>query len=295
MRLHVSAAVGPSFDHAVGAQQQRGGIARPSAFAALMLPATSTPLESFSSSTSSNPDNQPDYPSFRLISLLELTTLPVAVTFSSANQVALRLIAQPTPPELHHDPARPLVAGLGNALLGLAVAAAIRRGSEPDATRHLAPIMRVIMKLPAACLTHDRQRPAYSRRASEIPPTHGRDHRCGPNGNVAGRRARTSWLRHGSLLGSVLGRLAGSREREWKAPDRGDARLDAAIGYRSVWPRSRTLGLPRVACRAVQVEASRRECRHDADRCAQDAFFGRLRAGVLILVSPERAIDGQKP
>ncbi len=191
MRLHVSAAVGPSFDHAVGAQQQRGGIARPSAFAALMLPATSTPLEPFSSSTSSNPDNQPDYPSFRLISLLELTTLPVAVTFSSANQVALRLIAQPTPPELHHDPARPLVAGLGNALLGLAVAAAIRRGSEPDATRHLAPIMRVIMKLPAACLTHDRQRPAYSRRASEIPPTHGRDHRCGPNGNVAGRRART--------------------------------------------------------------------------------------------------------
>lgn len=56
-------------------------------------------------------------------------------------QIALRLIAQPTPPELHHDPARPPVAGLGNALLGLAVATAIRRGSEPDASRHLPPVL----------------------------------------------------------------------------------------------------------------------------------------------------------
>src|SRR6266567_4674127 len=58
-------------------------------------------------------------------------------------QFTLRLVAQPTPSELHHQSTHPSVASLGNALLGFALPARVGRGREPETTCHLAPVAKV--------------------------------------------------------------------------------------------------------------------------------------------------------
>src|SRR5215468_2417337 len=57
-------------------------------------------------------------------------------------QLALGLMAQPAPSELHHEGAHPLVAGLGNALLGFVLPARVGRGREPQTARHFAPVTK---------------------------------------------------------------------------------------------------------------------------------------------------------
>src|SRR5271166_130730 len=57
-------------------------------------------------------------------------------------QFTLRLVAQPAPSELHHQSTHPSIAGLGNALLGFALPAGVRRGRQPETARHLAPVAK---------------------------------------------------------------------------------------------------------------------------------------------------------
>src|SRR4029453_11851982 len=55
-------------------------------------------------------------------------------------QITVRLIAQPTPREFHHQPSRAFVASFANALLDPAITAGIGRGCKPQAACHFAPI-----------------------------------------------------------------------------------------------------------------------------------------------------------
>src|SRR4029450_8822789 len=57
-------------------------------------------------------------------------------------QFTLRLVAQPAPSELHHQSTHPAIAGLGNALLGFALAAGVGRGRQPETARPFAPVAK---------------------------------------------------------------------------------------------------------------------------------------------------------
>src|SRR5271155_250604 len=57
-------------------------------------------------------------------------------------QFALRLVVQPGPRQLHHQSTHPSIAGLGNALLGLALPTRVGRGCQPETACHLAPVAK---------------------------------------------------------------------------------------------------------------------------------------------------------